>query len=504
MNKSLRCLALLLAMTLFLVGCGRQPSPEPQVVSIEMSRLPDKIEYVLNEPFSMTGAQIKINFDDDSHTLMDVRPDMAGTVSTSTPGVITVTVFHAAGSGVFSTTFAITVLEGDDEIDDPVNPGDDPVIMFDSRGGNHVEPIVADVGQAVTPPSDPVREGYVFAGWYIDMDVLDPYVFDTMPASGITLFADWSSLGLTYTLNEEDDTYAVSSEDVKHLLHVEVPRRMDGRLVTEIASSGFANMSVMMSIVLPASIHTWNTGSFYNAGLLQHLHLSSRVEKILGNAFLHTYSLTSFSVDENNPFFQVIDDVLFSKNGETLVRYPSGKENVGTYTLPAHVKIIATFAFASCYDLTNIILNHGLTTINEHAFFDATGLEAIVIPDTVTTVGMYAFRMNMNLASVTLGSGLSGISTYMFSDCGSLKEIILPVNITTIGYGAFYGCHQLKRVIIQKPSSMGIIQGHLFMFQGTSSQLVIILPDQASVDDYGSATYWSSFKSRMQVASNDD
>lgn len=57
-------------------------------------------------------------------------------------------------------------------------------ITFDPAGGSAVDPITQDYGTAVTAPADPVRDGYVFAGW----DGLP----STMPASDITVTAKWN------------------------------------------------------------------------------------------------------------------------------------------------------------------------------------------------------------------------------------------------------------------------------------------------------------------------
>jgi len=39
---------------------------------------------------------------------------------------------------------------------------------FDTNGGDYIEEQYLEEGEKVTRPSDPVREGYYFAGWYQD------------------------------------------------------------------------------------------------------------------------------------------------------------------------------------------------------------------------------------------------------------------------------------------------------------------------------------------------
>lgn len=61
-------------------------------------------------------------------------------------------------------------------------------LEFDENGGNGVEDIAADAGAWVRLPV-PIREGYVFAGWYTTDKT--PYTSNVMPAEGIVLKAGW-------------------------------------------------------------------------------------------------------------------------------------------------------------------------------------------------------------------------------------------------------------------------------------------------------------------------
>jgi uncharacterized repeat protein (TIGR02543 family) len=67
-------------------------------------------------------------------------------------------------------------------------------ITFDSNDGSAVEPITQNYATAVTPPGDPTRTGYTFGGWYTDDGTFEnEYVFGTMPADNLTLYAKWTA-----------------------------------------------------------------------------------------------------------------------------------------------------------------------------------------------------------------------------------------------------------------------------------------------------------------------
>jgi uncharacterized repeat protein (TIGR02543 family) len=44
----------------------------------------------------------------------------------------------------------------------------------------------------VEAPSEPTQSGYTFAGWFSDGELTTAYVFSTMPAEDIMLYANWN------------------------------------------------------------------------------------------------------------------------------------------------------------------------------------------------------------------------------------------------------------------------------------------------------------------------
>ena len=68
-------------------------------------------------------------------------------------------------------------------------------ITFDTEGGTAVSPITQDYNTAIAKPSNPTREGYVFAGW-------NKEVPSVMPAENMTIKALWNKL---YTISFDTD-----------------------------------------------------------------------------------------------------------------------------------------------------------------------------------------------------------------------------------------------------------------------------------------------------------
>ena len=65
-------------------------------------------------------------------------------------------------------------------------------VTFDTNGGSQIENQKVMYGQLVNVENDPVKEGYVFTGWYIDKDCTKAFDIskDTVNES-ITLYSGW-------------------------------------------------------------------------------------------------------------------------------------------------------------------------------------------------------------------------------------------------------------------------------------------------------------------------
>lgn len=64
-------------------------------------------------------------------------------------------------------------------------------VTFDSNGGSSVDSITDDYNEVIEMPEFPVLEGYTFIAWYKDIDLTKVYVFSTVEAKDITLYAKW-------------------------------------------------------------------------------------------------------------------------------------------------------------------------------------------------------------------------------------------------------------------------------------------------------------------------
>lgn len=78
-------------------------------------------------------------------------------------------------------------------------------VSFESNGGSTLEALSVLNGKSFAQPNDPVRDGFVFVGWYVDSEFKAPFAFQADPVtSDITLYARWSEAlqgGVEYTVD---------------------------------------------------------------------------------------------------------------------------------------------------------------------------------------------------------------------------------------------------------------------------------------------------------------
>ncbi|MBB6463647.1 InlB B-repeat-containing protein [Flammeovirga kamogawensis] len=77
-------------------------------------------------------------------------------------------------------------------------------ISFNENGGSEVLDITLAEGEALEVPADPTKEGVIFDGWYLDIELTNMYTFpSTMTAENFTLYAKWrDKVAYTITFNE--------------------------------------------------------------------------------------------------------------------------------------------------------------------------------------------------------------------------------------------------------------------------------------------------------------
>ena len=156
-------------------------------------------------------------------------------------------------------------------------------------------------------------------------------------------------------------------------------------------------------------------------------------------------------------------------------------------TIPNSVTSIGDSAFSNCYYLTNITIPNSVTSIENYAFRSCSSLTSITIPDSVTSIGKLAFYSCDSLTSITISNSVTSIEERAFAYCSRLTSITIPDSVTSIGEAAFAGCSSLTSITI--PDSVTSIGE--YAFQSCSRLTSITIPDSVtSIGEYAFSDCW--------------
>ncbi|MBQ9730101.1 MAG: leucine-rich repeat domain-containing protein, partial [Clostridia bacterium] len=285
-----------------------------------------------------------------------------------------------------------------------------------------------------------------------------------------------------------------------------------------------SNMSFVEvnTLILGQNIKSIGEYAFSNSRSLASVYIPAAFANLPDAALSGCRNLREFIVEEDNPNFKAIDGNLYTKDGETLLRYASGNERK-TFTVPDGVKKIAPYAFRNARYLQSLVLPEGLTTIGTYAFENAKELTQIEFPSTIRVIDENAFREsgidvqenyedgvlyhsnvlvkaqdaphtyrvkdgtvciaagafswgNSNLMDVTLPASVKGINTYSFGLSQTGATIRFEGNVEEVAERAFFHSSGVEEIHFSENVTewnTGIMNGFLNLktiyFDGTMS-----------------------------------
>ncbi|MGN0996659.1 MAG: leucine-rich repeat domain-containing protein [Candidatus Ventricola sp.] len=251
--------------------------------------------------------------------------------------------------------------------------------------------------------------------------------------------------------------------------------------VTEIGNNAFFDNEKLRHVSLPSSLKVIDHFTFMHCDLaeirlpegLEHighyafadnahlkaLHIPASVSFIGQGAFGICASLSSITIDPGNTAYKLVDDVLYTQDGTSLLLYLPSKAGA-RFVVPENVTEIQVYAFSCAANLTEVVLPEKLTFLSSGAFRDCTSLVRIEIPQGCTNIGNDTFDGCTALKEVVLPEGPTAIPRNCFLGCSSLESLTLPESVTSIEMYAFMNCTSLKSINL--PAGVNSINSYAF------------------------------------------
>lgn len=228
--------------------------------------------------------------------------------------------------------------------------------------------------------------------------------------------------------------------------------------VTIIESSAFDSCTGLTELKLPSALRSIYTYAFYGCKNLKTVRIPESLRNIYASAFLYCSNIElvyygGTQAQWNNIYFAEGNGAV--KNCFNIIYEKQGS---------CGEKVNHTF-----FDGTLTILGTGpmtdFTTASEQPWYSYRNqITKIVVEDGVTTIGDFAFYQCEMVESVSIGKDVKviGKNAFYYCNLGKLPEIKLPEGLTTIRYGAFWGCTHLKSMVV--PASVTSIDNSAFQY----------------------------------------
>ena len=259
-----------------------------------------------------------------------------------------------------------------------------------------------------------------------------------------------------------------------------IPDTIDGKAVTAISDSAFADNKRLVSIQLG---NVKSLGWNFISGCVGITEIT--IPKTVTEAW---YALEGSSVETvtfEEGIANIPAGVCYGASNVKNVTMPEKEDTLDGY-------VIGDRAFSGT-SLATITIPDSVTEIQDNVFTDCALLTDITIPDNVTRLGEGCFSGCKRLKTLTLGKSVSSLGWNFISGCVGITEITIPKTVTEAWY-ALEGSS--VEVLIFEQGMKSILEG---IAKDCTTLKIVYLPD--SVSTIGDSSF-AGCKNLEKVKSN--
>ena len=138
-----------------------------------------------------------------------------------------------------------------------------------------------------------------------------------------------------------------------------------------------------------------------------------------------------------------------------------GSETIINYPWKSHIS-----------EIEKIVIEDGVTSIGNYAFFDSSNVTEAVIPDSVTSIGKRAFSGSATpkIVGIKIPAGIKSVGEFAFANCSELTTVDFSqaISLETVGLQAFGYCTKLTDVKLKGAGNLQTIGSGAFTNSGVT------------------------------------
>ena len=181
------------------------------------------------------------------------------------------------------------------------------------------------------------------------------------------------SSGLQYTLNEDNNSYTLSSAgELFNSTKVVIPETYKGKPVTKIGERAFYSTQLYGSdsskgapineLILPSTIKSIALEAFYNC----------KIEKVVFEGTIEEWCSIQFVGASANPLYH-------PDNAKDNTKLYIDGELIETFVIPNSVSTISSYSFIDCGSLKEVVIPESVTSIEPLAFKNCGSLSSVEV-----------------------------------------------------------------------------------------------------------------------------
>ncbi len=360
-------------------------------------------------------------------------------------------------------------------------------ITFNSLGGSSVQTITGECGTSIVAPSNPIKEGYSFCGWYRVGSVI-AYKFDKIEAKNITLYAKWEIN--QYSINfDSDGGSEVESIIQDYLTEVSAPANptrtgyefigwfegdveyvfntIESRDVNLIAKWRSVEYTIKFRSNGGSSVN--NIVARYGVDIVEPTQPTKQFYNFVG--WFEVGSDTAYVFDKMEERdvvlyakWEVIDELTpfeFKINGSECILVKVKDKTVTSLAIPNNVYSVSADLFKECSELISVQISASVTNIADNAFDKCAKLQTIIVDSQnayyqsidgvlynkgASTLLYYPIASQSS--SFAVPNSVEKLADNSIYNCSTLTSITLGSSIKTLGKNTLIECNNLQNISV--------------------------------------------------------